>query len=220
MATATSGWLEFDVTAAPSSAPDQAAAGLPVDDAPSNDRPATPGPPLYPLARHFTRGGLAALALASPGRMCRPQAGRRMGARRPSGLRSLEGRRMLVTHLWGVLPRPVLRPRGVAAGVKAEVTPSTAKAKDKGANQETGELPGGAGFEAEMAPHPPTTDVASAERKARLEDEKAVRLQAKFDNYRFYHEAFNHRGSTVQALIDEGLVSNTARPPGFSCAAC
>ena len=63
-------------------------------------------------------------------------------------------------------------------------------------------------------------DVASAERKACLAAEAATRLQAKFENYRFYHEALNHSDSTVKTLFDTGLVANTARPPGFSCAAC
>ena len=64
------------------------------------------------------------------------------------------------------------------------------------------------------------TDVASEERKAFLAAEEAARRKVKFDNYRFYHEALNHSDSTTKALIDEGLVANTARPPGFSCAAC
>ena len=63
---------------------------------------------------------------------------------------------------------------------------------------------------------PAAADVASAERKARLAAVEAARLKVKFDNYRFYHEALNHRGSKVKALIDDGLVANTARPPGFS----
>ena len=64
------------------------------------------------------------------------------------------------------------------------------------------------------------TDVASKERKAFLAAEEAARLKAKFDNYRFYHEALNHSDSTAKAPIDGGLAANTARPPGFSCAAC
>ena len=53
-----------------------------------------------------------------------------------------------------------------------------------------------------------------------LAAEEAARRKVKFDNYRFYHEALNHSDSTAKALIDSGLVTNTARPPGFSCAAC
>ena len=39
--------------------------------------------------------------------------------------------------------------------------------------------------------------------KARIAAEAASRQQAKFDNYRFYHEALNHSDSTAKALIDK-----------------
>ena len=101
-----------------------------------------------------------------------------------------------------------------AVGVEAEMaTRPTTKAKDKGESQEMGGLPSAVGANAEMATHPTAKDVDSEARSA-------GRLTTKYSNCRSYHEAFNHSDSTVKAPIDNGLVSNTARPPGFSCAAC
>ena len=146
-----------------------------------------PGPPLYPLVRHFSRNGLAALALLSLGRMCRPRAAR------------------------GLVVRRVLGDRRACAA---------SKTADVGDSPSGGTAKAGAPASGVAGGNPAAYDVDSAERKARLAAEEAVRLKTKFDNYRFYHGALNHSDSTAKALIDSGLVTNTARPPGLSCAAC
>ena len=56
--------------------------------------------------------------------------------------------------------------------------------------------------------------------RARRAAEAAAQLELAHANYRFSHEAMNHKSSTVDRMIAEGLLTNTARPPGFSCAAC
>ena len=218
-------WFDFDVTAAPSYGFDQSDVGLSVGDAQVGDGAWADVPfdgtsetratavPTHTTLRPRRPGG------AGPGftwPVVPPAGWSSVGSSATTGpaqtRKAADGGESRV----GVPAKAGASASGVATGVQADGTPSTATATDKGATQETSELPDDAGFKAEMAPHPATNAVASAERTTHLEDEQAVRLQAKFENYRFYHEAFNHRDSTVQALIDGGPISNTARPPGFS----